>query len=473
MNLKKHIQFNILLFIIVFSLTPTHGQSIENKGNAITLFQSKQFEKALPLFTNLLNQYPTDTILCYYTGVCKVETNRFSDETKKLLLTALQSNVPNNVQYFIGKNYHALNYFDLALVYYNQYKKIANKKELKEFELKEKISMCNSCINPFTNFYSALGKDKNRDAVSSQEFAPKSNKETGEIIYNSSETTEKIDSTAPKVDIFENMPAFIDSSINFNLTSELYYSKIHQFKTKEGEHFFIEGWKNSEELKRLISETDSLREEYSKLSFSVNRGKISARVVELENLIIDKKSTTDFSYMKARESELNYWNKASDQEKWKLIEENDSIRLDSERKALIEVEEEKKAFIQTTEAIVTDTIAQDSLTIDSTKIYTEPIATEPVTQGKIVFKVQIGAYNTELPESAKKLYKKISVLRRIDQVVDERNYTIYTIGELTNIKDALKLQDQIRQESVKDAFVIAIKDGKRIPLNEALELIKQ
>ncbi|HPB06119.1 MAG TPA: hypothetical protein PKX60_07760, partial [Prolixibacteraceae bacterium] len=112
---------------------------------------------------------------------------------------------------------------------------------------------------------------------------------------------------------------------------------------------------------------------------------------------------------------------------------------------------------------------------DSTTIQeTEPITEVPEsTANQVVFKIQIGKYNTQLPESTKKLFKKISVLRKIDQYTDENNYIVYTIGELTNIKDAVKLQNQIRQESVKDAFVIAIKDGKRIPLNEALKLTGQ
>ena len=118
-----------------------------------------------------------------------------------------------------------------------------------------------------------------------------------------------------------------------------------------------------------------------------------------------------------------------------------------------------------------DTTAQltDSTTIQET----EPVTEVPEsTANQVVFKIQIGKYNTQLPESTKSC-SKISVLRKIDQYTDENNYIVYTIGELTNIKDAVKLQNQIRQESVKDAFVIAIKDGKRIPLNEALKLTGQ
>jgi hypothetical protein len=258
----------------------------------------------------------------------------------------------------------------------------------------------------------------------------------------------------------------VDSTINFNLTSDIYYTKTNQFRTMEGKYLFTEGWKQSEELKKLFSETDSLRVEYAKSAFSENKASISSRVIELEGLAINKKSTSDSNYVKAREYELNYWNKAPELEKWKLMAQNDSIKLEAEKKAMAQT------LSQKTEQIEYEIIEIDTTSIDSAKIQTIIPEIDSVKTGIIVFKVQIGAYNTELPESAKKLYKKISVFRKIDQYIDERKNTVYTIGELTNVKDAIKLQDQIRQESVKDAFVIAIKDGKRIPLNEALELTK-
>jgi hypothetical protein len=47
---------------------------------------------------------------------------------------------------------------------------------------------------------------------------------------------------------------------------------------------------------------------------------------------------------------------------------------------------------------------------------------------------------------------------------------VYTVGELTSFDDAVKLQNQIRQEGVNDAFVVAYLNNKRISLNEARKL---
>jgi tetratricopeptide (TPR) repeat protein len=457
MRHKKHILINALLFIFVFSLIPISGKSAGNEENAIKLFQSKQFNEALPIFSELIKQSPTDTILNYYTGVCLIETNRFGDEAKHLLLLASQGDVPLNVNFYIGKNYHALNFFEPALTYYNRFKETGKKSELKLLGLKEKIELCSNHINPFANLNPIPTGFVKSDSLNSPELASVySVKITGSAGDSLKSEIEK-----SKESILEIPKSLNDTVINFNLTSDIYYSKISQFRTTEGEKFFIEGWKNSEDLKKLIFETDSLRAQYSK-SNSENKASISTWVLELEKQTINTKSLIDFNFSKAGESELNYWNKATEIEKEQLQTENDSIKSFTVKKALIEL----------VEGIRPDTIVPEPVSVDSLTSKPDTIPIKPVETGKIVFKVQIGAYNTELPESAKRLYKKISALRKIDQVTDERNYTIYTIGELTNIKDAVKLQEQIRLESVKDAFVIAIKNGKRIPLSEALESTK-
>ena len=127
MHHKKHILINALLFIFVFSLIPISGKSDRKEENAIKLFQSKQYEEALPIFSELIKQFPTDTTLCYYTGVCLIETNRFGDEAKHLLQIASQGNVPVNVNFYIGKNYHAMNFFEPALTYYDRFKETGKK----------------------------------------------------------------------------------------------------------------------------------------------------------------------------------------------------------------------------------------------------------------------------------------------------------------------------------------------------------
>jgi cell division protein FtsN len=107
-----------------------------------------------------------------------------------------------------------------------------------------------------------------------------------------------------------------------------------------------------------------------------------------------------------------------------------------------------------------------------TKQNTPPLIEEKASN-KLVYKVQIGAYSKGLPDYIKRLYEKLSMLRTINHYSDDRGIVVYTIGSVNNFDDALKLQNQIRQEGVKDALVVAYYNGKRITLSEAKEMSKK
>ena len=65
---------------------------------------------------------------------------------------------------------------------------------------------------------------------------------------------------------------------------------------------------------------------------------------------------------------------------------------------------------------------------------------------------------------------KLSYIRKIENYTDEKGVVVYTTGNLLNYDDALKMQNQVRQEGVKDAFVVPYYNGKRITLSEAKEI---
>jgi cell division protein FtsN len=90
----------------------------------------------------------------------------------------------------------------------------------------------------------------------------------------------------------------------------------------------------------------------------------------------------------------------------------------------------------------------------------------------IKYKVQIGAYSKALPAYVERMYNKLSVLRKIDHYTDDNGIVVYTVGNVDNFDDAVQLQKQIRQEGIKDAFVVAYNNGKRITLSEAREIQK-
>lgn len=449
---KRYIQINIFLIIIVWGLysIPCYSSS---KEDPIDLFNQKKYEEALPLFKVLLQKTPDDITLFYYVGACLTETNHFGNETIMMLQKSISDNQPNLLYFYLGENYHALNDFKTAITYYSIFEQKVGKKELKGLNIDAKVDMCKKRINPFTI---APPIAIPADSLSTETALPDTSQ-----IQNRTKTSSD---TVKNKELALVVPASLNgATINFILTSEIYYTRFSQFRTYNGKQNFIAGWNNTDSLNWMVSETDSLRNEYRKIQSSEIKASLSNKVIDLENKILKSKSLIDGFYFKANEFEFDYWKKAPEKEKLKLIAENDSLKRALEQAKIVIVPKVTN----------TDTVRTPAPEIvDSTSAVVNEPSDEKQKVPPVVFKIQIGKYNTALPESTKKLFKKISVLRKIDQYTDENKFTVYTIGELTSLNDAVKLQDQIRQESVKDAFVIAIKDGKRISLKEAQELLK-
>jgi len=78
--------------------------------------------------------------------------------------------------------------------------------------------------------------------------------------------------------------------------------------------------------------------------------------------------------------------------------------------------------------------------------------------------------NRKYTDSAAKLIKKLSILRKIENYKDEKGFTIYTTGSLNKYAEAVTLQNQVKQEGVKNAIVEAYRNGKKITVADARKL---
>ncbi|RKX19353.1 MAG: hypothetical protein DRP35_07840, partial [Candidatus Zixiibacteriota bacterium] len=76
-NIFRKVLFVILIFIFSglgsFAQDKSEGeQKVEDE--AFTLFTNKEYDKAMPLFSQLLSLYPQDPSYNYGYGVCLIET---------------------------------------------------------------------------------------------------------------------------------------------------------------------------------------------------------------------------------------------------------------------------------------------------------------------------------------------------------------------------------------------------------------
>ncbi len=243
--------------------------------------------------------------------------------------------------------------------------------------------------------------------------------------------------------------------IEFQVNSEITYLNINQFIKAESKQAFLGAWTKSQESHRLSNQTDSLRKAYT-ASPDDQKDKIAALILEGEKKIMALNEEIPALYEKARIGENLYWQSAAPDEKMKFIEKIRSYR-DS-------IQQVKLAFKKQ--------LAENKSVPDTIIYYRadklNEVAAEPVSTA--VYRIQVGTFKTKLPESIARAIKKLEVLRKVDVFKDEKGVTFYTTVNLKTYKEALTLQTQVKLEGMKNATVVAYKNGKQITLDEAKKL---
>ena len=476
-KLKKDIIFNTLLLTIVLLVLSIFASANGNQELANQLFKEGKYEQALPLFESLNQLYPNDETIQYSYGVCLTETNHYGQKAKKLLLQVSQNNMFPDVLFYIGKNYHAQQDFETAMDYYQRFEEKASKKMIKKVELKGIMEACVQNLIPFelpANTSDEISKPipPSELKISPIEVDSKFIHEQDAMKVNALDSNE--------IEIIEKEPLFlkeskppepilrdddfIDTTINFMPAPEIRYLKIDQFRTDEGRNQFINGKKKSMLLDDLLAQIGLMRAEFINAENEEQRTDIANKILDSELRTIQLKTESDESFLKSSQAEQQYWKNASRNEIEKLKAQNDSI--EAAQFVIVPVFIPEEELLTDAEINTSSEFKNDSIYTENTDV-TSPEVIE--NKNKIIYRVQIGTFKG-LPEQAEKMHRKLSVLRKIDHFIDDKGVTVYTIGELTHLKDAIKLQEQIRTEGVKDAFVVAYNNGKRITLKEAKEL---
>ncbi|MBL7952938.1 MAG: hypothetical protein JNM62_14605 [Flavobacteriales bacterium] len=91
-----------------------------------------------------------------------------------------------------------------------------------------------------------------------------------------------------------------------------------------------------------------------------------------------------------------------------------------------------------------------------------PIAMDARMPNGVVFKVQIGAFRHEIKEEV------FSDMTPVMGEHTDKGFIRYTAGLFTGFDQAAKAKDKVRDRGYRDAFVVAYRDGVRIPLGVAM-----
>jgi len=252
----------------------------------------------------------------------------------------------------------------------------------------------------------------------------------------------------------------LHKTIEFQVNSEISYLSFRHFIKPEAKKAFFNAWIKELELNKLLTQTDSLRKVYSHTSDN-QKEQIASTILKNEQQTIQLNEEIPTLYQNAREIEDKYWQVSTAEEltnfRTKLSHFKDSIDEMSRK-----IHEQANSTTETS----TDTLI---LEIEQNKTTEAKAEANP----EIIYKIQIGAFKGKIPEPANKLIKKLSVIRKVENYVDDKGVKVFTTGNLKTYQEAVTLQSQVKQEGVKNPVVAAYHKGKRITVAEAKKLNKE
>ncbi len=263
----------------------------------------------------------------------------------------------------------------------------------------------------------------------------------------------------PKPEIKEGesvIPAnFANQTFDFQVNAIICYHSFRHFVKSESKKIFFQAWLKDKESKRISNQTDSLRKVYLNSS-NEQKQEISGLILKNEGILMALNQEIPSLYQNARSIEDKHWQSVS-VEDVKRFQAKIGLFQDSILQAAGSHKEQLEVVT------VTDTYTSPRKTSKAKEIKAEA-------NTGIIYKIQIGAYKGRIPEPATKLIKKLSIIRKVENYVDDKGVKVYTTGNLTVWQDAVTMQTQLKQEGVKNPVVVAFRNGKKITMIEAKKL---
>ena len=453
---KLLLKTTILLFLFTCWLGLNANTLIltnDTISEAVHLFEAEDYTNAIPLFEKIVKEEPDNPLMNYYYGASLAETNIFNDETNNSLLKAVSGNTPDKVLYYVGLLFKNKELWSSAIKYFNLFKSVSSFDEIKKLDIDGHIAECKE------HGGTALVQDL--DSVPTENTIIDSSIKLQALIY---EVILEQPDTIPMA--LKTIPEQIKTTkirplkaINFQINSDIAYSQLEHFKTSEGKKFYLQGTRLSNKIDSLLQQSDSLRIIYDKSTSMDERNLVAERIMSAEQTTIQLKPESENYIANARQLEASYWNYAPQSE------------VDSFRNVLNKISRmEEPQLIEDTKKTDSSLDFDASFLLLNQKI--EPNAKKETKKDELIYRIQIGAYSRGLPAYMDRLYKKLSVIRKIENYTDDKGIVVYTTGRLTNFEDAIKMQNQVRLEGIKDAFVVPYLNGKRISIKEAKEFTK-
>jgi hypothetical protein len=247
-----------------------------------------------------------------------------------------------------------------------------------------------------------------------------------------------------------------EKTINFQVNAEIYYHNIRQFKATDSKKFFVQAWMMEREIERIHIRTDSLRRAYLNSSDD-QKIELSSLILKAEEKLISLNGEIPALYEKIRKNETEYWQNAPEEDVIEILKRINSYEDSLQTVSDLLNKQKLAEYEKRSDTLILDLSAQKS-DLNKEK------------DNSITYKIQIGAYKGKVPDSATKLIKKLSAIRKIETSIDDKGMTTFTTGNLKAFSEAETMQNQIKQEGVKTPVIVAYQNNIKISVSDAKKI---
>lgn len=144
-----------------------------------------------------------------------------------------------------------------------------------------------------------------------------------------------------------------------------------------------------------------------------------------------------------------------------------TIKMESKDKIILSLRARLEEKPKTKEYILVQAKSKKAVSGEKKKNADVDITDSDTINQEIVFKVQILSSRTPLSSN----FPQFKGLKNVWEYKDGGLYK-YTIGNKRDFQSASALQSELNEKGFSGAFVVALQNGKRIPVRKALKLLK-
>ena len=429
----------ILLLCLCFPLNYTLGQEPEftpSRTKALDSFGSGDYTTALKHFRGLCGLFPADPLYRYYSGVCMVELISDPAEAALILDQAITNSsalrpVPENGWFYLGRAYQLGGRFREAINAYDRYKEEAKRKEVKEFRVDDLIKQC-----------------ENSRGVAETAVTPVIPEEDEEEIALIAEP--EIRNEEPVISADEQYNLVAREALDYQFMSDSLSGLADRYRGNLG---LVSG-ADRESLVRRILELEEVA-----FSYQSQAGKRFAEATRLASEIYEGKGElVDLTDIRMEASGANRISAPEKEPAGNHLPDIDSaiITADTLLKPL------------------TDTVSADPeqppvlVIFNDNTSQADKIAVNGKQPEGLFYRIQTAAFRNQVDPT---YFRKMGPVYGFK--ADDSDITFYFIGLFRKMEDASSALVKVRNNGFKDAFIIAVADGKRVSLERAEILEKE